>query len=84
MGLFGIRKNGDLESCLARTRMNMANNYKDAAQENFRETEVLFEKLKEDHKLSAKQTAYYDEAIGILRGQLKGYTHKDQNARWMG
>lgn len=84
MGLFGVKKNRDLEACLARTHTNMANNYKDAAQEDFRQTEEVFGQLKVAGKLSEKQISYYDEVLGILRGQLKGYTHKDQNARWMG
>ena len=82
--LFGPKKNKELESCLVRTHSNMSNNYKDAAQEDFKEAEAVFDRLKSEKKLSDKQLAYYEGVLGDLRQQLVGYTHKDQNARWMG
>ena len=82
--LFGPKKNRELEACLARTHSNMSNNYKDAAQEDFKEAEAVFSRLLSEGKLSDKQVAYYGEIMGDLRQQLVGYTHKDQNARWMG
>ena len=82
--LFGPKKNRELEVCLARTHSNMSNNYKDAAQEGFKEAEAVFSRLQSEGKLSDKQVAYYKEIVENLRQQLVGYTHKDQNARWMG
>ncbi len=81
---FGVKKNQVLESLIAKVRMNQSNNYKDAAQENFRDLQAAYEELLSSGKLNEKQQAHYSEIVGILRGELDKFTHKDQNARWMG
>ena len=57
-------------------------NYKDAAQENFREIEELFKKLCEEGVLKYKVKAEYGEKLEAYRVKLKGYTHKDQKPFW--
>ena len=84
MLFFGVKKNQTLETLIAKVRMNQSNNYKDAAQENFRDLQEAYEELLSSGKLNEKQKAHYSEIIGILRGELDKFTHKDQNARWMG
>ena len=48
MGLFKSKYEKAMDDCLKHVDVNMSNNYKDAAQENFREFEELFKKLCEE------------------------------------
>ncbi len=84
MLFFGVRKNVELETLISKTRMNQSNNYKDAAQENFRALCSCYDKLLSVGKLNDKQQTHYTEIIEELRRELDKFTHKDQNARWMG
>lgn len=81
--LFGkIGKNAILEERIRRLQSNCENNYKDAAQENLRELETEFAKLKENGRLSDKQIARYEQTIETYREQMKKFTHKDQTPYW--
>ena len=81
--LFGkIGKNDILEERIRRLQSNCENNYKDAAQENLRELETEFAKLKESGRLSDKQIARYEQTIETYREQMKKFTHKDQTPYW--
>ncbi|MBQ0000641.1 MAG: hypothetical protein KBT01_03770 [Clostridiales bacterium] len=87
--MFGIeklldfgKKNSDLENILVSLNANASNNYKDAAQDNYRELLELFEELKKAGKLKAKQIAYYQEILDFWAPQMKNYTHFDQKAEW--
>ena len=84
MLFFGVKKNGDLETLISKTRMNQSNNYKDAAQENFKALCSRYDELLSAGRLKEKQQAHYTEIIEELRKELDKFTHKDQNARWMG
>ena len=84
MCIFGVKKNSELEALIAKTRMNQSNNYKDAAQEDFKSLCSRYEVLTFSGKLNEKQKAHYTAIIDELRGELDKFTHKDQNARWMG
>ena len=84
MIFFGVKKNGELEILISKTRMNQSNNYKDAAQENFKALCARYDELLSVAKLNEKQKAHYTEIIEELRKELDKFTHKDQNARWMG
>ena len=84
MLFFGVKKNADLETLISKTRMNQSNNYKDAAQENFKSLCSRYDELLSAGKLNEKQKAHYLEIIEELRKELDKFTHKDQNARWMG
>lgn len=61
---------------------DMANNYKDNAQDDFAELEKVFEELTAAKKLNERQQEYYCDKIHEYREILKGYTHKDQKATW--
>lgn len=78
----GFLKNKDLESVIFRLEANMSNNYKDNAQDNLKELEQLFEKLKEENKLSGKKVEYYTKIIDDYRVRMKDFTHKDQKPYW--
>lgn len=77
-----IGKNKQLEVAIARLQMNMSNNYKDAAQADYKELMVLYEKLVTMEGLSDKQKNYYKEVINNFSVKMKDYTHKDQKPYW--
>ncbi len=83
MGLFRFsKKHIHLEMIISRMESNKENNYKDAAQQDFKELVDCFEKLSDAGSLSTRQIKYYDSLISGYREELKGYTHKDQKPFW--
>lgn len=82
MDLFRPKKNKVLEDALAAVRMNMENNYKDAAQADFKKLTAIFTELKVSGKLSRKQLIYYASEIESLTAKLDHYTHADQKTAW--
>lgn len=82
-GLFGgVKKNQELEHLIERIENNVANNYKDAAQEYLKEFEETFGKLREQGGLNEKQIAHYTSKLEELQYRMKGFTHKDQKPYW--
>lgn len=75
-------RNSRLESLSESIASNMANNYKDAAQEDFQAFKTTLQDLTKDGKLNEKQRIYYESILHRLEGQLNGYTHKDQKPYW--
>lgn len=75
-------KNEQLDTLVSRIQVNASNNYKDAAQQNFRDFEKIFTELSAEGKLSERQTAYYQEILEQFRVQMKNFTHKDQKPTW--
>lgn len=83
MGWFDfMKKSGELERIISEMESNRQNNYKDAAQKDFKELVQRFEQMSEAGELSEKQKMYYEEKIEGYREELKGYTHKDQKPFW--
>lgn len=84
MGLFQklAKKHIHLEMIISRMESNKENNYKDAAQQDFKELEECFEKLSAAGSLSERQKQYYEDILATYRETLKGYTHKDQKPFW--
>ena len=80
--LFGIKRNRELDAIMNRIDSNVANNYKDAAQENLKEFEKLFGELTESGKLSEEQRAEYENTLSEYRSKMKEFTHKDQKPYW--
>ena len=78
-----IGKNKQLENVIARVEMNMSNNYKDAAQEDYRELVELYRKLEESNVLYDKQKGYYKGIIEEYSIKMENYTHKDQKPYWV-
>lgn len=78
----GVKKNEELEHLTERIRSNVANNYKDAAQEYLAEYEQKLQELTEAKKLNQKQEDYYSSRLQDLKNNLKGFTHKDQKPYW--
>lgn len=79
---FGNKKNTELEDVIAKLESNMANNYKDAAQADYKELERVYEELVSQDKLNEKQKAQYKGVIEDYRDKLKKYSHKDQKPYW--
>lgn len=77
-----MRKNQELEGYIERIESNMANNYKDNAQDYLKKLEGTFEELKENGALNDKQKAYYESVIYNYKERMKGFTHKDQKPFW--
>ena len=78
-----IGKNKQMEAVIIRMEMNMSNNYKDAAQENYNELMELYCKLVERNVLSGKQKEHYKGVIEEYSVKMKNYTHKDQKPYWV-
>lgn len=72
------KKNKNLEELILRLHANASNNYKDAAQENYRQFLTLFEEYKQNGTLKPKQISYYHDINEQLKAEMKNYTHADQ------
>ena len=62
--------------------MNMSNNYKDAAQMNYKELVEAYEAADKAGTLKPKEKPVYLSKIEEYGIKLKGYTHKDQQPYW--
>ena len=81
-GFGGVRKNQELEHLIERMENNMANNYKDAAQEYLVEFEAKLKELTEAGALKDKQREHYESLLDTYKIRMKGFTHKDQKPYW--
>lgn len=77
-----VGKVNRLEKIAQELEMNMSNNYKDAAQENFREFEQALNELEASGEISESQAFRYKQRLSAYRQKLKNYTHKDQKVTW--
>lgn len=75
-------KNKVLEEQIHHVRLNVENNYKDAAQEDFRVFEKTLQELKAAGKLTEKQVEYYDALWKQLKEEMKKFSHFEQRATW--
>ena len=75
-------KNELLNGLLNQTEVNLANNYKDEAQRNFKAFREAFEKVSAEGGLDEKQQAYYGEKLQDLSGKMDHFTHADQKPYW--
>ena len=82
MGLFKSKAASNMDMIMARIDMNMSNNYKDAAQLNFKELQDAFEEAVSGKGLKPKEKALYEAKVEEYGIRLKGYTHKDQQPYW--
>ena len=82
MGLFASREEKQLDELIAHVEVNMSNNYKDAAQADFKVLEEFWEEALAQGKLKPKVKEKYQGVIDGYRQRLVGYTHKDQKPYW--
>lgn len=76
------KSNKQLDMIVQKIRMNMENNYKDAAQLNLKEFERLLKELEEEGQLNEKQKHYYEGELTDFKERMKNFTHKDQKPYW--
>ncbi len=77
-----VKSNKELEVLADRIASNAANNYKDAAQDYFRQYESRFEELKAEGRLNQRQIEHYGALLSDFRGRMKDFSHKDQKPYW--
>ena len=80
--IYGLGKNKELETIVQEIDSNIANNYKDAAQEVFVLLEQKFQELSDNGRLKDKQIAEYQHKIAAYQETLRGFLHKDQKPYW--
>lgn len=80
--LFQSKTHKALEELISRTRSSMQNNYKDMAQDFFKDFCKLYEELLTSDSLNDKQKEHYKTEHDALAEELKGFTHKDQKPYW--
>lgn len=78
----GIQDNKELESIKAKIDSNVANNYKDAAQEALKHYEKRLGELVTEGKLHEKQKRRYEAYLVEYKEKMKEFTHKDQKPYW--
>ncbi len=77
-----MKKNKDLEALIERIDNNVANNYKDAAQDYLKQYETKLRELLEKNALKDKQKAHYESVLDNYKERLKEFRHKDQKPYW--
>lgn len=82
MGLFKNNYEKDLDAVIKHLEMNMSNNYKDAAQADFREFEEKVQKYINEGHIKGKSSEIYEGKLKDYRVKMQGYTHKDQKPYW--
>ncbi|MBR6094754.1 MAG: hypothetical protein IKP92_07010 [Lachnospiraceae bacterium] len=80
--LFKSKEEKELDALLERVDNNMSNNYKDAAQKDYKNFLKRYDELASAGKLSDKVTAYYTGVIEEYASKLTKFTHKDQPTKW--
>lgn len=80
--LFQKSTNKELEKILQRLKLNAENNYRDATLEDLGELEARFKELCDAGKMNEKQKTRYSGLISAYKTKLKGFTHKEQVAKW--
>ena len=82
MRIFLSKEEKELDALLAKVDNNMSNNYKDAAQSDYKNFLKRFEELSASGKLKDKTIAYYQGVIAAYAAKLSKFTHKDQPTKW--
>ena len=82
MSLFKSRAEKELDDIIQRLEMNMSNNYKDNAQDNFKELEIKLNELRYSEKINDKIFSKYESILDSYKDKMKGYSHKDQKPYW--
>ena len=80
--IHGLGKNKELEMIVQEIDSNIANNYKDAAQEVFVLLEQKFLVLSVNGRLMDYQFEEYQHKIAAYQETLRGFSHKDQKPYW--
>ena len=73
MGLFGPKKDRELEAVINQIRVDLSNNYKDNAVEKINKLEKLLEEMRSSGKLKDKDLASYEELLKGFQDDVKNF-----------
>ena len=73
MGLFGPKKDRELEAVINQIRVDLSNNYKDNAVENIKKLEQLLAGKRVSGKLKDKDLASYEELLKGFQDDVKNF-----------
>ena len=73
MGLFGPKKDRELEAVINQIRVDLSNNYKDNAVENIKKLEQLLAEKSSSGKLKDKDLASYEELLHTFQDDVKNF-----------
>ncbi len=82
MSIFKSKAEKELDEIIQRLEMNMANNYKDNAQDNLKELVAALNSMRKSGALKPKVFDKYDAILSEYQEKMKGYSHKDQKPYW--
>ena len=82
MGLFRSKEEKELDALILKIDMNMSNNYKDAAQADFRKFSDTLDAMLSSGVLKPAVSEKYEHIRDSYAQKLQGYTHKDQKPYW--
>ncbi|MCR5358101.1 MAG: hypothetical protein K6E63_11945 [Lachnospiraceae bacterium] len=80
--IFKSKASRELDEIITGLEMNMSNNYKDAAGEDFEKLKRAYEEMCKGDKLKEKEVTLYNGIIVGFAAKLEGYSHKDQKPYW--
>jgi hypothetical protein len=73
MSIFRTGKNQELNEIYFRLRMDCSNNYKDAAQEDWKEYQLKFQEAKD--KMKEKEREHYQKIYDEYEEAMRQYHH---------
>lgn len=82
MDLFKSKAEKELDSIIQRLEMDMANNYKDNAQDDLKELITALEGVRSSGTMKPKVLSGYETIVDGYKEKMKGYSHKDQKPYW--
>ncbi len=82
MGLFKSKAEKELDSIIQRLEMDLANNYKDNAQDALKELITAFDGMCSSSSMKPNVLSRYESIIEGYKEKMKGYSHKDQKPYW--
>ena len=74
----------ELDEVLSSLKMNAANNYKDAAQADYRRAKELLENMRAEGAVSENVLFRYEQEMEGWDSAMQGFTHKDQKPDYKG
>lgn len=82
MSVFKSKEEKQLDELISKININMENNYKDEAQDDFKKFVAILTEYKNDNKIKEKVIKKYEQQAQVYSLKLKEYTHKDQKPYW--
>lgn len=83
MGLFFKSKEENrLDILIEKIKMNLSNNYKDAAAKSLQDFVSQFEAYKTTGVLKSKVIPYYEDQLATYSEKISGNSHLDQKPYW--